>query len=103
MNDALERHRQRVEQYPDNELARFSLGKALFDLEQYAEAKEHFAVALQRKPDWMAVQILLARCELNLGNKDAAKAGLLRARELAIKQNHKGPKAEVEQLLEELG
>jgi predicted Zn-dependent protease len=103
MNAALQRHRKMVEQFPDNELARFSLGKALFDLEQYAGAKEHFAVALQRKPDWMAVQILLARCDLNLGNQDAAKAGLLRARELATKQNHEGPKAEVEQLLEEIG
>jgi Flp pilus assembly protein TadD len=102
MSDPLQRQRKMVEQFPDNELARFSLGKALFDQEQYAEAKEHFGIALKKKPDWMAVQILLARCELNLGNKGLAKTGLLRARELAIKQNHEGPRAEVEQLLEDL-
>lgn len=102
MNDAIERYRARVAQFPEHELPRFSLGKALMDAGQYAEAREHFQVALKLKPDWMAVQILLARCELMLGNRDAARAALERARVLAEQQNHAGPKAEVEQLLEEL-
>jgi thioredoxin-like negative regulator of GroEL len=103
MNDAIARHRKMVEQFPDHELPRFSLGKALFEAEQYVEARAHFGAALKLKPEWMAVQILLARCELNLGNAEAARAALLRARELAMQQNHAGPKAEVEQLLEDLG
>lgn len=103
MNDAIARHRKMVEQFPDHELPRFSLGKTLFEAEQYAEAKEQFAAALKLKPEWMAVQILFARCEINLGNTDDARAALLRARELAMQQNHAGPKAEVEQLLEDLG
>lgn len=103
MSQSFERQRQMVAQFPDNELARFSLGKALFDAEEYTEAREHFVIALKRKPDWMAVQILVARCDLSLGQPESAKAGLLRARELAIAQNHEGPRAEVEQLLEDLG
>jgi predicted Zn-dependent protease len=103
MSDAIERHKRMVEQFPDNELARFSLGKAYFDAAQYAAAKAQFETALARKPDWMAVQILIGRCELNLGNTAAAKAALLRARELAMQQKHTGPRAEVEQLLEDLG
>jgi len=102
MNDAIERHRARVAQFPDHELPRFSLGKALFDAGQYEEAREHFQVALRLKPDWMAVQILLARCELMLGRREAAREALERARVLAEQQNHAGPKAEVEQLLADL-
>jgi len=99
MNEALIRHRKLLEQYPNNELARFSLGKAYFDLGQFSEAKEHFAIALSRKPDWMVVQILIGKCELALGDKMAAKAAFERAKQLAIAQNHEGPLAEMEQIL----
>ncbi len=91
-----------VEQHPDNELARFSLGRALFDRAEYSDARVQFAAALKRRPDWMAVQILLGRCELELGNQAAAVAALERARELAIAQHHEGPLAEVEGLLADL-
>ena len=103
MNDALARYQKMVEQNPDNELARFSLGKALFDRGQPAEARAHFAVAAANKPDWMAVQILLGRCELLLGNKAAAKGALETARALARQQGHVGPLEQVEELLRQLG
>ena len=57
MNESIARHKKLLEQYPDNELARFSLGKAYFDAGQIAEAKEQFDLAIARKPDWMVVQI----------------------------------------------
>ena len=91
-----------AEQYPDNELARFSLGKAYFDARRFPEAKEQFELALARKPDWMVVQILIGKCDLDLGHRDAAKAAFERARQLAIEQKHEGPLAEMEQLLEDL-
>lgn len=102
MSEAIARYTKLLEQYPENELARFSLGKAYFDSQQFAPAKEHFALALARKPDWMAVQILIGKCELALQNCAAAKAAFERARQLAIDQQHDGPLAEVEQLLAEL-
>jgi predicted Zn-dependent protease len=102
MNDPLTRHRRLVEQFPENELARFSLGKALFDLGHVAEAREHFSMAAARKPEWMVVQILLAKCELSLGRATEARAALERARALAIEQHHDGPLAQVNQLLAEL-
>ncbi|MBI2947692.1 MAG: tetratricopeptide repeat protein [Verrucomicrobia bacterium] len=102
MTNSIARHTKLLEQYPDNELARFSLGKAYFDTQQYAAAREHFALALARKPDWMVVQILIGKCELALGNREVARAALERARQLAIEQQHDGPLAEVEQLLGEL-
>ena len=102
MNDAVARHQKMLEQFPDNELARFSLGKAYYDLGQFVPAKEQFQLALARKPDWMVAQILLGKCELTLGNRDAAKVAFERARQLAVEQHHEGPLAEMEQLLEEL-
>ncbi|MCW5558773.1 MAG: tetratricopeptide repeat protein [Verrucomicrobiae bacterium] len=96
------RHRQLAAQFPDNELARFSLGRALFDQGEYAEAREHLTAALVRKPDWMAVQILIGKCDLELGRPADARAAFEKARALAIAQHHEGPLAEVEDLLAEL-
>lgn len=102
MTDPLARPRQLVAQHPHNELARFSLGKALFDRGEFAEAKPHLALALEKKPDWMLVQILLGKCELQQGNRAAAVAAFRRARELAVRQHHDGPLAEMDELLSEL-
>jgi predicted Zn-dependent protease len=102
VSDPLARQRQMVAQFPQNELARFSLGKALFDRGDMAEAREHLAAALERRPDWMVVQILLGRCALAAGDRAAAIAAFTRARDLAIAQHHEGPLAEMEQTLSEL-
>ncbi len=102
VNDTIARHQKLLEQFPNNELARFSLGKAWFDLGKFVEAKEQFQLALAKKPDWMVVQILLGKCELNLGDKIAAKAAFEKAKQLAIEQNHEGPLAEMEQMLSEM-
>lgn len=102
MNETIERFTKLVAQHPHNELARFSLGKAFFDAQQYDAAREQFAQAVARKPDWMAAQILLGKCELALGHRVAAKAILEHARALALQQKHEGPLAETEQLLAEL-
>ncbi|MBI2927773.1 MAG: molecular chaperone DnaJ [Verrucomicrobia bacterium] len=102
MNDPLARHRKLVEQFPDNELARFSLGKALFDQNQFTEAKGHFELAASRKPEWMMAHILLGKCELALSNRSAARVAFEHARRLAIEQNHEGPLTEMNQALAEL-
>ena len=102
MNDAIARHQKMVEQFPQNELARFSLGKALYDVQQFAAAKEHFTIALAKKPDWMVVQILIGKCDLALGDQVAAKAAFQNALQLAIAQHHEGPQMEMEQALADL-
>ncbi len=102
MNEAIARHQKLLEQYPDNELARFSLGKALFDEGNFSEAKAHFQQALAKKPDWMVVQILIGKCEVAVGNVAVARTAFQQARALAIAQNHEGPLAEMNNLLEEL-
>lgn len=103
MSDAISRHRSMVEKFPTNEMARFSLGKALFDAGQFGEAREQFVAALQKKPDWMVVQILIGKCDLQAGDKTAAKQAFERALQLAIDQNHEGPREEMEQMLADLG
>lgn len=100
--DPLSRQRQMAAQYPENELARFSLGRALFELGEFAEACGHLSAALARKPDWMAVQILVGKCQLELGDPSAARTSFEKARQLAIAQHHEGPLAEVEALLDDL-
>jgi len=102
MNEAIARYQKMVEQFPQNELARFSLGKALFDTGDFQRAREHLEVALARKPDWMVVQILIGKCQLSLGNRAAAKSAFERALRLAVEQHHEGPQAEMEQALREI-
>lgn len=101
-DDPLARQRRLVQQHPDNELGRFSLGKALFDRGEFAEAREHLERALARKPDWMVVQILIGKCDLQSGDVGAARQAFARALELAVAQHHEGPQAELEALLEDL-
>lgn len=98
----LARQRDLIAQHPQNELARFSLGKALFDQGDFDEAQIHLGEALQKKPDWMVAQILWGKCALNVGRREEARAAFVRALELAIAQHHEGPQAEMEQLLSEL-
>ncbi|HEY1174433.1 MAG TPA: molecular chaperone DnaJ [Verrucomicrobiae bacterium] len=102
MSEVINRHRAMVEKFPGNEMARFSLGKALFDAGLFAEAKEQLVVALQKKPDWMVVQILIGKCDLQAGDRVAAKQAFERALQLAIEQNHEGPREEMEQVLREM-
>jgi len=99
MEDPLARQRAIVAQYPDNELAHFSLGKALYDRGEWAEAREHLTAALAKRKDWMVVQILLGKIEMQTGNPSGAREAFLAARQLAIEQNHEGPLAELQELL----
>jgi tetratricopeptide (TPR) repeat protein len=102
MNDPFARQRDLVAGHPRNELARFSLGRALHDAGDLVGAREHLSVALSLKPDWMVVQILLGRCDLAEGRTTEAIVAFERALQLAVSQHHEGPQAELEELLSEL-
>ena len=100
--ETIERWRKGVAAQPTNDLARFSLAKALFDARHWTEAQSEFQTLLGRKPDWMVVQILLGKCLLASGDKAAARAAFRRGHELAVAQHHEGPQAELEELLADL-
>lgn len=103
MSETIERWEKLLLAQPNNDLARFSLGKACFDVGRYADALGHFELALAKKPDWMVVQILVGKAHQALGDSSAARAAFERALKLAIDQHHEGPQMELEQLLEDLG
>lgn len=102
MSELIARWEKAVAAQPTNDLARFSLGKALYDAGRFGEARDHLVQALARKPDWMVVQILVGRCQLALGDRTAAREAFVRGHALAVEQHHEGPQAELEQLLGEL-
>jgi tetratricopeptide (TPR) repeat protein len=102
MNEIIERYTKLLDQYPTNELARFSLGKAYFDVGAFARAREQFELALAKRADWMVAQILLGKCESASGNAKAARQAFERARKLALDQNHEGPLSEIDALLADL-
>jgi Flp pilus assembly protein TadD len=76
---------------PDDELIRFSLGKALFDARRLDESEAQLQAALNLKPDWMVVTILLAKIALLRGDKVTARGLFEKGLELAITQHHDDP------------
>ena len=97
-----EKWRKLVEKNPDNELARYSLGSALFEAGQFADAEPHFARALELKPDWVMAYILRARCLIRLGRVDEARPLLAQGRTHSIQQHHDAPVEEIDAILAEL-
>lgn len=92
-----------IEAQPDNELLQFSLGKALFDAERFAEAEVHLRLALEKKTDWMVAAMLLAQCAARRDDMNLARQYYEYALPLAIAQRHEGPETEIRQALAVLG
>lgn len=88
-----------LQQRPNDELLQFSLGKALYDAGRLPEAQSHLRAALEAKPDWMVVTMLLAKIALQQNDKAAARALYEKGLELAITQQHEGPEQEIRAVL----
>jgi predicted Zn-dependent protease len=88
---------------PNDELIMFSLGKALLDAGRVDEAEAQLRAALEMKPDWMIVTMLLAKIAGQKGDKAAAKALWAKGLELAVAQDHEGPREECGAELAKLG
>lgn len=96
------RFRAMTEDDPDNELAWFSLGQALFDAGRYADALPAFARAAELQPDLMMAFLRQAECLCELKLHAQARPFAQRTRELAIAQHHEGPLEDANDLLEEI-
>jgi Flp pilus assembly protein TadD len=92
-----------VAKNPQNELARFSLGSALFESGRFADAEPHFAKALALKGDWVMAYILRARCLIRIGRVDEARPLLATGRQHSLAQHHEAPVEEIDEILAELG
>jgi uncharacterized protein HemY len=88
---------------PNDELIKFSLGKALLDAGRIDEAEAQLRAALELKSDWMIVTMLLAKIAGQKHDKVAAKALWAKGLELAITQDHEGPEEECRAELAKLG
>jgi predicted Zn-dependent protease len=88
---------------PDDELLRFSLGKALLDAGRVDDAERELRAALAAKGDWMIVTMLLAKIAGQKGDTAAAKELWARGLQLAIDQDHEGPEEECRAELAKLG
>jgi cytochrome c-type biogenesis protein CcmH/NrfG len=94
-NDALiAKYEALLKARPKDELILFSLGKALLDAGRVDEADACLRMALDLKPDWMIVTMLLARIAGQrkdiITEKELWEKGL----HLAVAQNHEGPEEE---------
>ncbi|MSQ82977.1 MAG: tetratricopeptide repeat protein [Myxococcales bacterium] len=91
-----------VAEDPDNELALFSLGQVLFERSNYAAAQEAFGRACLLQPDLMMAHLRRGECLVRLKRLVEAQKCLESARDLAIAQNHTGPRGDADDLLEEI-
>lgn len=88
---------------PNNELGHFSLGKALFDAGQHADAVASFERALALKPDFSKAYALLGQALLRTGRRDDAVALLTKGVVTAHDRGDKMPRDEMVTLLKEQG
>ena len=103
-NDALiAKYEALLKSRPDDELLRFSLGKALLDAGRVDEAERELRTALAAKEDWMIVTMLLAKITGQKGDNAGAKLMWERGLQLAIEQHHEGPEEECRAELAKLG
>ena len=91
-----------VESNPDNELARYSLGSALMEDAEFAEAEQQLQRAIELKGDWIMAYILRARCLIHLQRYPEAKELLTQGRQHSLGQGHEGPVEEIDELLSDL-
>ena len=96
------RFRAMTEDDPENELAWFSLGQALFDVGRFADSLLAFAQAARLQDDLMMAHLRQAQCLCELGRHAEAKPFALKTRALAIAQSHEGPREDADELLEEI-
>lgn len=91
-----------VAEHPENVMFRFSLGQALMEEGQSAEAIEHLRYCCEKKEDWMMARVFLGKAFLAQGRVAEALPILEDAHRLAIKQEHEAPEQELRALLAEL-
>jgi len=80
--DAVEIARKGVEVEEYGPAIRLQLARALLELGEYDEAREHATYAMEMDPDYFEVVLLLGEIELGAGDLEAARAAYERAMEM---------------------
>src|SRR3954452_1262036 len=102
-NARIEQFRKMAESDPQNELGHFSLGRALLDAAQHAEAAKSFQRVIALKPNIGKVYQLLAQAQLQQNQRDLAIETLKTGARTAHNRGDMLPKAEMLKMLSELG
>ncbi len=98
----IERFRAMTVRFPDSELPWFSLGRALHEARQFAEAAVAFDAACARRPDMMMAWLHAAECLAADRRWSEARERASEAHRLAVGQGHSGPQADATALIEEV-
>ena len=91
--------RAKAAESPKNLLFQFSLGQALANEDNGADAIIPLQRCVEGRSDWMAPRILLGRCLLDQAQATAAANVLNEALNLAVTQGHEDPENEIRALL----
>lgn len=86
----------------DSAMLRFGLAKALLDDGDSAEAAEHLQRCVSLDPDYSAAWKLLGKAQLNLGDREAARAAWRDALAAAARKGDKQTEREVQVFLKKL-
>ncbi len=87
---------------PDNELVRFTYGKALLDEQKFKEAAFEFEILIKQKEDYALAWAYLARARLMSGDREGARAACEAGLPVAQKQCHEIPLEEIQAVLDDL-
>jgi Fe-S cluster biosynthesis and repair protein YggX len=99
----IDKFRKMAESNPSDELGHFSLGQALLDAGDHAEAAKSFQRVIALNPNIGKVYQLLATCQLKLGQRDYAIDTLKTGIRTAHNRGDVMPKNEMSKMLQELG
>jgi len=102
ISDRIARFAELVAREPDNPLHSFALAQACLGAGDFAAAEAAYARCLRLKPDWMVATIKRGRCLIELERWDEARAALDLGAELATRQGHDEPWAEIRELMTQL-
>ena len=101
--ERIEQFRKMAEADPNNELGHFSLGRALLDSGNAADAAKSFQRVISLNPNIGKVYQLLADAQLKLGQRELAIQTLQTGARTAHNRGDMMPKNEMLKMLKELG
>lgn len=99
----IEQFRNMARANPDDDLAHFALGQALFDADRHGEAAIVLRSVLRLNPDYSRAYVLLGRSQATLGDVDAALETWQAGHEAALRRGDLMPARELAGLLGEHG
>jgi len=98
----IERFRKLKDQFPDNEMPRWSLATCLEELGSYGEAIDEFQELVALKPDYCVAWLHMGSCMMEEDRLEEALQALEECRRLALDQGHMAPRQEAEMLMEQV-